>query len=51
MTDKKKKPEEVTSESAEDTTMYDEFIPSYYSWLPSEVQRERAKHLGDSVED
>lgn len=46
-----KENEEISSEEIEDTTMYDEFISSFYSWLPSEVQKEKAKHLEERIED
>ncbi|OQB11671.1 MAG: hypothetical protein BWY15_02422 [Firmicutes bacterium ADurb.Bin193] len=46
----KKNDENENQEAVEDTTMYDEFIPSYNSWLSSEIQRKRAKHLEEKVD-
>ena len=35
------------SEHVEDVTKYGEFISSYFSWLPPEKQKKRAKEIDD----
>ncbi len=47
--DSKSKDKEIKEE--EDATCYDEFIPSYNSWLSARFQKERAKHLEEKIED
>ena len=33
------------SDNVEDTTKYGEFVSSYFSWLPLEKQKKRAKEI------
>ena len=37
------------SEEIEEYTLYDEFIPSFHFWIPSEVQKRKARQL--EIED
>ncbi|MDR0405449.1 MAG: hypothetical protein LBH54_01505 [Clostridiales bacterium] len=38
------------AQPVDDATLYAEFVPSAYEWLPAEAQKERAKRLEKPVD-